>query len=395
MHDTKQTPWCVARLHRAGRSLLPVILLACAAPMASASTFYLGASVGQARTAVDDRDITDRLAASGLSGSGRIADTERTGWKAYAGYQWLEFMALEGGYTSLGEMSLDFSGVGIASAKQLAEIAPVSGDLWELALVGRYPMAEKWHLLTRVGAVRWDMEYSLGSDSGSLTGTDPVLGLSVERHISHHWFARLGWDHYVVPEEDTDLFSLGVVYRFGEPATRRTPVVPMPAAPVRQPAPAPVRAPEPAPAAGAAGSEETEETEGSEEIAEVQAAEQIPEPVQVLAPTAEAPTVASIQFELGSADVPPGGLDEAIAWLKANPQARVDVHGYTDTTGPVEFNRALSQRRAGNVRDALLAGGVDPDQVSIAAHGSAAPRADNETLAGRRLNRRVEVILLP
>lgn len=352
------------------------MLLALAAPVANAGELYLGAGIGQARTAVDDRDINDRLAAAGLGGSGRVSDTERTGWKAYAGYQFLEFMALEGGYTSLGEMSLDFSGVGIASAKQLAKIAPVSGDLWELALVARYPMSETWHLLARAGAAHWDMEYALGSDSGNLTGTDPVLGLAVERHIASHWFARLGWDHYVVPEEDTDLFSLGVVYRFGEPAARRAPVLPTQAPPVRQPAPEPVQTQESVPAPKAEP-------------------EPVVESAPALAPTPEAPTVASIHFELGSADVQPGELDEAIAWLKANPQARVEVHGFTDTTGPVEFNRALSLRRAENVRAVLLEGGVEPDQVTVAGHGSQTPRADNDSLAGRRLNRRVEVTLLP
>ena len=347
MRNTWQSASRVARGHVLGMGML----LALAAPGVNAADLYLGASIGQARTAVDDSDINDRLAAAGLGGSGRISDTERTGWKAYAGYQFLEFMALEGGYTSLGEMNLDFSGVGIASAKQLAEIAPVSGELWELALVARYPMSEKWHLLARAGAARWDMEYSLGSDSGNLTGTDPVLGLAVERHIANHWFARLGWDHYVVPEEDTDLFSLGVVYRFGEPSQRRAPSVPTPALPVRQPVSGPVQQPEPIPQP-----------------------EPVNEPAPMLAPTAEAPAVASIQFDLGSTDVPTNGLDEAIAWLKANPQAGVAVHGYTDTTGPAEFNRALSQRRAENVRAVLLAGGVGPEQVRLSGHGSAARR---------------------
>src|SRR5690606_26963473 len=118
--------WQSASRAARGRALGMGVMLALAAPLANAGDLYLGASIGQARTAVDNSDINDRLATAGLGGSGRVSDTERTGWKAYAGYQFLDFMALEGGYTSLGEMNLDFSGVGIVSAKQLAEIAPVS-----------------------------------------------------------------------------------------------------------------------------------------------------------------------------------------------------------------------------------------------------------------------------
>ncbi len=199
------------------------LLLVLVAPPSGAASFYLGASAGQAITSVSDAQLTQRLADTGLSGTGRATDTERTGWKVYGGYhftQSLSFLAVEGGYTRLGEITLAFDGFSPTSARQLAEIAPITGDLWELSLVARYPISETWHLLTRLGAARWEMDYALGNDKGSLSGTDPVLGLAVERQLAGHWFMRLGWDHYAVPREDTDLFTFGLLYRFGEPAQR-------------------------------------------------------------------------------------------------------------------------------------------------------------------------------
>ncbi len=75
----------------------------------------------------------------------------------------------------------------------------------------------------------------------------------------------------------------------------------------------------------------------------------------------------------------------------------IQVDGYTDNTGSEQVNQALSDARAGAVKDWLQrhAPRNFPDnRFKIAGHGSQNPVATNETVAGKAANRRVEITLL-
>lgn len=71
----------------------------------------------------------------------------------------------------------------------------------------------------------------------------------------------------------------------------------------------------------------------------------------------------------------------------------VRVEGHTDNQGGADANKALSQRRADAVRDALVAAGVPASRIQAVGLGPSRPVADNGTPAGRARNRRVEVIV--
>jgi peptidoglycan-binding protein ArfA len=77
--------------------------------------------------------------------------------------------------------------------------------------------------------------------------------------------------------------------------------------------------------------------------------------------------------------------------LKACPDARVAVIGFTDNTGNDAINVPLSGNRAKSVADALVSDGVAADHVSSRGEGSANPIATNDTVDGRSQNRRVEI----
>ncbi len=79
--------------------------------------------------------------------------------------------------------------------------------------------------------------------------------------------------------------------------------------------------------------------------------------------------------------------------LKAYGTRPVRVEGHTDATASDEYNRELSERRAGAVRDWLEADGVAADRLTTVGHGEAQPVGANNTVAGRQLNRRVEVVV--
>lgn len=106
--------------------------------------------------------------------------------------------------------------------------------------------------------------------------------------------------------------------------------------------------------------------------------------------------MADVLFATGKFDLQPSAR-EALAKLsgivEAHAGLKLQVEGYTDSTGGDALNQTLSENRAGTVRAYLLAQGVEPDAVTSIGYGKANPVATNDTMAGRRQNRRVEIII--
>jgi outer membrane protein OmpA-like peptidoglycan-associated protein len=77
----------------------------------------------------------------------------------------------------------------------------------------------------------------------------------------------------------------------------------------------------------------------------------------------------------------------------AYPDLKLQIEGYTDAIGSEEYNQTLSEKRAEAVRDYLVSSGVSMNNVAAQGMGKADPVADNSSAAGRKLNRRVEMIV--
>jgi len=84
-------------------------------------------------------------------------------------------------------------------------------------------------------------------------------------------------------------------------------------------------------------------------------------------------------------------LDSVAAELRTNPQLEIEVGGYTDSRGTDSYNDRLSSQRASSVMDYLEQSGIEASRMSSRGYGESSPVADNETEAGRELNRRVEL----
>lgn len=107
-------------------------------------------------------------------------------------------------------------------------------------------------------------------------------------------------------------------------------------------------------------------------------------------------TLEGIYFDTGE-DTLRAESDAALAQvgllMRDDPNLRLMVEGHTDSTGSMEINRTLSQRRADRVRTAIVTRyGVAPDRLGAVGHGAARPVADNGTEQGRAMNRRVELV---
>jgi putative exosortase-associated protein (TIGR04073 family) len=77
--------------------------------------------------------------------------------------------------------------------------------------------------------------------------------------------------------------------------------------------------------------------------------------------------------------------------LTQHPGTRIQIQGFTDSTGSEKFNLALSVARAEAVSRYLVARGVDASRIDAAGYGATRAVASNDTREGRRLNRRVEI----
>jgi outer membrane protein OmpA-like peptidoglycan-associated protein len=104
----------------------------------------------------------------------------------------------------------------------------------------------------------------------------------------------------------------------------------------------------------------------------------------------------SIYFDTGSAalgDDDQAALDEVAGFMSQYPIATVVITGYADTQGSLEANRALAQRRAHAVAQALRGlGGPLAGSVAVVAMGEPEGAADSEANSE---NRRVEVLVAP
>lgn len=86
-------------------------------------------------------------------------------------------------------------------------------------------------------------------------------------------------------------------------------------------------------------------------------------------------------------------LDAAIAYFKSNPGKSIELNGYTDITGAVAYNKALSRRRAEGAKKYMVGRGVPEDKIKYNFYGTEDPVSPNNSEETRQYNRRVEILI--
>jgi len=107
-------------------------------------------------------------------------------------------------------------------------------------------------------------------------------------------------------------------------------------------------------------------------------------------------TLGDVQFSQNQAELTSSAmrrLDVLVLLLKDQPRRTIYIEGHTDSSGTESYNLELSQRRADAVRDFLIDNGISANRIVARGYGEADPVASNDTMSGRRENRRVEVIV--
>jgi peptidoglycan-associated lipoprotein len=83
-------------------------------------------------------------------------------------------------------------------------------------------------------------------------------------------------------------------------------------------------------------------------------------------------------------------MSRKAAALRANPNVTLRVEGHADERGSVEYNLALSLRRANAVREYLTGAGLDASRFEVAAFGEERPLETGQTEEAFARNRRAE-----
>ncbi len=102
----------------------------------------------------------------------------------------------------------------------------------------------------------------------------------------------------------------------------------------------------------------------------------------------------TLYFEEGSYEIPPSSFPELELLLKVlrkNPSVKIAIHGHADDMEIQGSTQDLALERAKLVAKYLIASGYN--RVKYVGHANTKPIADNDTEDGRKLNRRVEIIV--
>lgn len=105
-----------------------------------------------------------------------------------------------------------------------------------------------------------------------------------------------------------------------------------------------------------------------------------------------------VTFAVDSSTISPefrATLDKVATTLNQYEKTYIDVLGHTDSTGSDAYNQALSERRASSVAGYLTGRGVNQARIATKGYGESQPKASNLDEAGRAINRRVEIRLVP
>lgn len=108
-------------------------------------------------------------------------------------------------------------------------------------------------------------------------------------------------------------------------------------------------------------------------------------------------TLGDVLFDANKASLAEGSADmieNLVLFLNRNSDRMAVIKGHTDNIGSEEQNRSLSRNRAFAVQEALVKAGISAHRLAVRGVGESDPVASNELESGRRLNRRVDVVLL-
>ena len=185
---------------------LTIILVAAAMPASAIENgFYIGGSIGG--SSLEIRDFDEELGDLRFSGSG-------TAYKLFAGFRFLNFLAVEGGYVDLGDPRDVVGG-----SEDDAIDVEIGLKGWDAFAVGLLPIGPV-DLFAKFGVVSWDADIRARLiptdvfDTESESGTDAAYGIGVALRLGKVALRAEGEQFKIPDADDVYMFSIGATFTF-------------------------------------------------------------------------------------------------------------------------------------------------------------------------------------
>lgn len=366
------------KIARVSETLGLAVLAAITSQLALAddSGWYVGGNVGQSRAKIDDPRISAQLLVPPTTAVSIVDSNRSRGYKLFGGYQVNKNFAIEGGYFNLGRFGFTATTVPPGTLNGNIKLQGVNLDA-----IGILPVTEEFSVFGRVG-----MNYARAQDHFASTGAvlvpinpDPgksqlnyKFGGGLQYAFTDSLALRLEAERYRINDAvgnkgDIDLYSIGLIYRFG----------------VEKPAPV------------------TRAAVVPEQVVVVPP----PEPVAVAAPPVyrkavfAADSSADSLFDFGKSNVKPAGraaLDKFSADLSGADYEVIRVTGHTDRIGSHAYNMKLSTHRAEAVKAYLVeSAGIPADKIEATGVDGAEPVTQPGECKGKKVTRALITCLAP
>jgi len=333
--------------------------------------------------------------------------TQSTGFQLTLGYDFTKRLTGELHFTQLGE----------ATIKKRADANITDAITYQNvgASLLMYASGDADNLFLRHGLLGY-----LRLGVGALTNTFKVA--DVEQVNATHFLVGIGFEYamenglgvrgeLISFDGDMKYGQLGLIYRFGRnkektQVVRKAKPLPKPVAkpkPKPQPKPKPI-APKPVPVVPKAVPKpqpkpvvpavKDSDTDGVVDRIDRCANTAPGTPVDTFGCELFVGVVEGITFEPASAQLTPQAfnvLNNVVTQLSRFPNIKISIGAHTDSQGDDNYNLQLSRQRAIAVARFLVQKGISQSRLRAKAFGETKPIADNNTRAGRKTNRRVEL----
>jgi OmpA-OmpF porin, OOP family len=197
--------------------------------------WYIGVGVGISDANLPDETVNGAnsalQAANGASSTVVDTDDQSTSLQIFLGYKFNQNFAVEAGYASLGEstMNADYRSAGVPSTSLGTFSMRYKMTAPYIDAVGILPLGEKWALSGRIGVAYTRTSVDMNGSPLTFVVADSdksdnklreKLGAGVEYNLTARATVRAAWDHYKAPDPlsddsfNVDVGSVSVLFRF-------------------------------------------------------------------------------------------------------------------------------------------------------------------------------------
>jgi hypothetical protein len=178
--------------------------------------------MGQAASSESASDLTRHLQNAGYDVQARL-DDDRIGWRAFVGWSLNRYVAFEGGYTDLGEVTTRYEGnIAELDVQNLLDEAvkdhPRSAQGFDTSVVMRYPFG-RWSVSAEAGVFFWDAKRRVNDGAGRFArqnddGVDARYGVSFGANVFGNFDLIASWTRFGLESDHIDLMGLGLRHRW-------------------------------------------------------------------------------------------------------------------------------------------------------------------------------------